>query len=212
MKITADRFSQTDARFSLAIRCPGCGNYGTFEAMAINDLDLSSGLVVGLRRCPYDQCRTVVYYVRRGTTIVLTVPFDRIDFDKADVPEPVLQAFEEAITCHAVRCFVASAMLVRKTLELICADRGAKGKDLKERIKALRERIVVPNELLEGMDDLRLLGNDAAHVESRIFDAIGKEELDVAIEFSKEILKAVYQYKGLTARLKGLKKTAPQPA
>ena len=55
------------------------------------------------------------------------------------------------------------------------------------------------------MTELRFLGNDAAHVEARAFDEIGEEELDISIEFTKELLKAVYQYKDLTNRLEALK-------
>jgi hypothetical protein len=41
----------------------------------------------------------------------------------------------------------------------------------------------------DGLDDLRLLGNDAAHIESKEFDAIGQEEVEIGIEFTKEVLK-----------------------
>ena len=51
----------------------------------------------------------------------------------------------------------------------------------------------MPKELLDGLDDIRLLGNDAAHIESRDYDNIGKEkeEVELAIDFTKEVLKAV---------------------
>ena len=61
-------------------------------------------------------------------------------------------------------------------------------------------------ELLDGLDDLRLLGNDAAHIESREYDKVGKEEVEVGIEFVKEVLKAAYQYSALLDRLRGLRK------
>lgn len=101
--------------------------------------------------------------------------------------------------------------MVRKTLEELCRDRGANGKNLKERIKDLGTKIVLPTELLEGLDDLRLLGNDAAHIESQEFNKIGKDEVEVGIEFAKEILKAVYQYSALLNRLRSLKKTDVNP-
>lgn len=55
------------------------------------------------------------------------------------------------------------------------------------------------------MDDLRLLGNDAAHIEAKTFSEIGKEEIEISIDFTKEILKAVYQYENLLDKLKKLK-------
>ena len=96
--------------------------------------------------------------------------------------------------------------MVRKTLEELCRDRSAKGDDLKARIRALGTKIVIPTDLLDGLDDLRLLGNDAAHVESQEYNQVGKEEVEVGIEFTKEVLKAVFQYSSLLQRLRGLKK------
>jgi len=96
--------------------------------------------------------------------------------------------------------------MIRKTLEELCADRGAKGKDLKDRIRALGSTIMIPPELLQGADELRLLGNDAAHIESKTYDDVGNDEVETGILFAKELLKAVYQYSALLARLQALRK------
>jgi hypothetical protein len=98
--------------------------------------------------------------------------------------------------------------MVRKSLELMCQERDARGPNLKERLNALRAKVVIPEELFAAMDDLRLLGNDAAHVESKDYENIGKEEVEIGITLAKEILKAAYQYKGLVAKLQSLKKPA----
>jgi len=137
---------------------------------------------------------------------MISYPPERIDFDATNIPASVLKALEEAIACHASNCFIAAAIMVRKTLEELCAERGAKGDNLKAHIKGLSSKAVLPGELLDGLDDLRLLGNDAAHIESKEFDTIGKEEVEVGIEFAKEVLKAVYQYSALLNRLRALKK------
>jgi hypothetical protein len=102
---------------------------------------------------------------------------------------------------------VASAIMVRKTLEELCKERNATGPNLKERIKALGTKVVLPEDLLVGLDDLRLLGNDAAHIESVEYERVGQEEVEIGIEFAKEVLKAVYQYAALLTRLRALKKT-----
>ena len=44
---------------------------------------------------------------------------------------------------------------------------------ISERITALGTKVVLPTELLQGLDDLRLLGNDAAHIENRDYDQVG---------------------------------------
>jgi hypothetical protein len=137
-------------------------------------------------------------------TVITSYPPEVIDFDSTKVPTKIVGALEEAITCHANECYIAAAIMVRKTLEELCADRNAEGPNLKERIRALGSKVVLPQELLDGLDDLRLLGNDAAHFESNVYDQIGREEVEVGIEFTKEVLKGVYQMSDLLARLRGL--------
>jgi len=97
-------------------------------------------------------------------------------------------------------------MLIRKTLEELCSDRGAKGSNLKERISQLGNKVVLPKELLAGLDNLRLLGNDAAHIESQNYNQVGKDEVEIALAVTKEVLKAVYQYSSLVSQLQKLKK------
>jgi len=200
----------------VSARCPACRQLGTFEPVhtqqgALLDISLTSAdppCAVGHRRCPNPSCRTHLFVILRNNQLVLSFPPVRIDFDATNIPASVVTAFEEAITCHANNCFVASAIMVRKTLEELCRDRQAQGKDLRERIRDLGTKIVLPQELLNGLDDLRLLGNDAAHIESREYEKIGKEEVEIGIEFAKEVLKATYQYSALLARLKSLQKQA----
>jgi hypothetical protein len=133
-------------------------------------------------------------------------PPETIDFDSTNLPKSVQNALEEAIKCHAQRCYVASAIMVRKTLEELCAERNAEGGNLKDRIASLGSKLILPKELLEGLDALRLLGNDAAHIESKTYETVGPEEIEVGIDFTKVVLKAVYQYSALLEKLNARKK------
>jgi hypothetical protein len=160
-----------------------------------------------MRRCPNAACNAGIFVVHYAGKVVESFPGETVDFDTTNIPAGVVITFEEAIKCHANQCFVAAAIMVRKTLEELCRDRQASGDNLKARIKALGTKVVLPQELLEGLDDLRLLGNDAAHIESQEYEKVGKEEVEVGIEFTKEVLKAVYQYSALLGRLRALKKT-----
>lgn len=205
MRIKVNQVTQLQPQY-LAARCPHCGNEATFDPIGLNDINVDGTHVVGQRRCPNPECKGHIFVVTEAGKIVAAYPPIRIDFDKENIPENVLSSFEEAIACHSSSCFIASAIMVRRTLEEICVDKEAKGKNLKERIKALESKIVVPKELLEAMDELRLLGNDAAHIEAQTFGKISEEELEIAIEFTKELLKALYQYTSLLGKLRALKK------
>ena len=189
----------------ISTRCPHCGHNGTFESVG-NDIH-QGNTVFGLRRCPNGNCFGHLFFVFNNFTgeILITHPSDTIPFDKENIPDKVLNAFTEAIISHSNNCFIASAIMIRKALEEICLDRGATGKNLYARLQDLGTKIVIPKELIEGMQELRLLGNDAAHVESNTFNEVGKVEVEVSIEFTKEILKAVYQYESLLGKLRSLK-------
>ncbi len=207
MNIKVSGYSAQNPATILKLRCPACRQRGTFESISGHDLAISpDNYLAGLRRCPDPNCSALIFFVLKNGQIAISYPAERIDFDPTNIPTQVLNSLEEALTCHANRCFIAAAIMVRKTLELLCEDRGANGKNLKERIAALGTKVVIPAELLQGLDDLRLLGNDAAHIESKEYDKVGQEEVEVGIEFTKEVLKAVYQYSALLTRLRALKK------
>ncbi len=189
--------------------CPHCSHRGTFETLVEKEI-CCQDYYFGQRRCPNPKCLGHIFVIFDGPEYALhTYPTQKIPFEKKGIPENVLKAFEEAVVCHSNECFVASAIMLRKTLEEICIERNSTGKNLKDKLKDLGGKIFVPKELIEGMDELRLLGNDAAHIEAQAFNQIGKEEVEVSIEFTKEILKGVYQYEGLLSKLRNLKKRNP---
>jgi hypothetical protein len=70
----------------------------------------------------------VVYsFGDEAARVVATYSPERIGFDTTGLPPRVLTAFEEAVSCHAAQCS-AGAMMVRKTLEELCADQQIIGK------------------------------------------------------------------------------------
>lgn len=198
---------------TVSLRCPGCSQLGTFERFLTNDAQSQGDgrmWSAGLRLCPNPSCRALIFFVSETSPpfkLQLSYPPERLDFDATNIPASITKALEEAITCHANECFIASAIMVRKTLEELCHERGATGANLKDRLRNLGTKVILPQELLAGLDDLRLLGNDAAHIESQEFNAVGKEEVEVGIQFTKEVLKAVFQYADLLVKLRSLKRT-----
>jgi len=193
---------------SLSIRCPACGNVGTFETIhAILDIHVPPNLWLGQRCCPNPKCRNQIFCIHDNAgNILRTYPAQRIDFDPKGIPERIVKTFTEALACHAENIHVAAAIMIRRTLEELCEDKKATGNTLKDRIGALQSAVVLPKELFTALDDLRLLGNDAAHIEAKTYDIIGTAEIEVAIELTKEVLKAVYQLDDLVSRLRALKK------
>ena len=197
------------------LTCPSCKQIGTFAGVAANvrDVNLPSqkrkgptyvNVEIGIRTCPNTDCKAVVFVAKEpnSTTPFDTYPKTRIEFDITNVPENLVATFQEALICTSEECYVAAAIMIRRTLEELCADKGATGNNLEKRLEGLGNKIILPQELLEAAHDLRLLGNDAAHIEAKTYDEIGKDEILVAIDLIKELIKASYQYQDLVERLK----------
>lgn len=207
MFIKAEGYAAQNPHSGPIVRCPGCRQVAVLESVGTTDLRVPGlDMLLGQRRCPAPGCHAHIFFVIQGDRVIASYPAQRLEFDTSNLPTKVTAALEEAAKCHAGGCFIAAAIMVRKTLEELCRDRGANGANLKEKIRALRDKVVIPGELLDGLDELRLLGNDAAHIESQEYNQIGKEEVEAGLEFATEVLKAVYQYSKLLGKLRALKK------
>ncbi|WP_111956532.1 DUF4145 domain-containing protein [Chryseobacterium lathyri] len=216
MKVTIHRLEPTVKDRNISLKCPHCGHYGTFQSLVHGPHDIltvdnfSDKYYLGIRRCPRNECNGHLFFIMNNfSDLIFTSPSDTIPFDQENIPSNIAEAFREAIICHSNNCFIASAIMIRKTLEEICEEREAEGKNLFVRLKDLGTKILIPKELIDAMDELRLLGNDATHIEAQTFNEIGKNEIEISIEFTKEILKAVYQYESLLSKLRNLKATRP---
>jgi hypothetical protein len=85
-----------------------------------------------LRQCPRGQCRGLLFCIaaEEAETLLMSYPAETVDWDASNLRERVLGTFEEAVTAEADQCYRASARLTRRTLELVCQDQGATGKNL----------------------------------------------------------------------------------
>lgn len=138
----------------VSVRCPVCGQMGTLDEITnIQDGHFTinqRSYVTGQRLCPKRTCRAHLFFVYEASSgsVAALYPPELIDFDATNIPGSVAKAMEEAIACHSMECYIAAAIMVRKTLEELCHDRSATGGNLKERIRDLGTKIVLPAELL----------------------------------------------------------------
>lgn len=217
------------SRPEIRVICPSCREFGLLEKSPAGDIEGPPPPAVNnrkprrfafVRRCPNPQCAQLVFGVAvvGGNSTAGVERSDRVeveslhpppmvDFDRTALPEAILECVEEAAMCITHGCHRAAAMMVRRTLEELCSDRAVTGANLYERLQNLGDAVVLPPRLLDGLDGIRVLGNDAAHIEARDYATVGHEQVDVAFEVCKEILKAVYQYESLVGRLEALRTT-----
>lgn len=207
--------SQEVPRNAVSIRCPHCRELGSFNTVGNAKSYTKKGnygpnltsqaYYASIRICPNVKCRGLVLVIEDGNGTVEIEPPQLLDFNPDGLSSRLQQTLKEAVACHGAGAYRAAAMMVRRLLEEICEENKAAGANLHQRLASLKSAIVLPEPLFEAMNELKALGNDAAHVEAKAYDNIGVDEAQDSIELAKEIVKALYQLKGLIARLQARK-------
>ena len=119
---------------------------------------------------------------------IYTTHFPIETYTGTNVPEKLNDAFSSALKVHYVDnviCLIA----LRRTLEIICKDKDAKGKTLEKKILDLTQKCVFPQVINEASDILRILGNEAAHGDDVNYDDRIVKEM---INFTQIIIEYVY--------------------
>lgn len=65
------------------------------------------------------------------------------------LPDPLQNAYKEAIACFKSKAYTATAIMCRKTLEGICVEHGVKGGNLVKSLKELKDKGIIENRLFE---------------------------------------------------------------
>ncbi|MEU6530496.1 DUF4145 domain-containing protein [Streptomyces sp. NPDC046928] len=79
-----------------------------------------------------------------------------------EAPETVREVFAEGALAEAAGAFRLAGIGYRATVEQIVKERGAGGRNLYERITALKD-LGVSQEIVDAFHEARFVGNDAAH-------------------------------------------------
>jgi hypothetical protein len=122
------------------------------------------------------------------------------------LPEGVKKSYEAALKVRNVEPN-AFAVLIGRTLDIICKDRNAKGDTLYQKLTDLSNRNEIPGRLTEMAQGLRLLRNIGAHAD---LGEIVKEDIPILIALCEAILEYLYRapshLKLLQSRIELLKK------
>ncbi|MDD4401839.1 MAG: DUF4145 domain-containing protein [Desulfitobacteriaceae bacterium] len=104
------------------------------------------------------------------------------------LPNNIKEAFEASLkvkNIDAAICLIA----LRRTLELVCKDKEAKGKNLSEMIESLSSNNILPPALIEVSTITRLFGNIGAHDNN---GEVSAHEINQVAEFVEYILDYLY--------------------
>lgn len=109
-------------------------------------------------------------------------------FSSKYLPKDIKDAYESALKTRHIDTAICLISL-RKTLELVCNDKGANGNNLYIKIEDLSDKEILPKELKNASKITRHFGNIGAH-ETNI--KISKQELNKLIELVEYILEYLY--------------------
>lgn len=184
------------------IKCPNCGNKTSQKLFSVvtgyEVIDIDAGEEITAE----DYYFTVQCSTCREVSLLVNWEHDEDPTDlsvagvlypvkknfRDPVPEAIAKIYNEAKKIEKISP-ISFAVMGRKVIESIAMDRNAKGKDLKQKIKDLAAKNIIPDILYKMSDAVRVLGNLGAH---DINIDISSEEAKILDEFMVALIEYVY--------------------
>jgi hypothetical protein len=185
----------------MLVECSECGAVVNAEEIAIHEYDFPPELEFFKKRvtflnCP--KCKSPLLASQDesdsdgwGEPLRIYPPSDR-DLHHS-VPKPIQEAFSEAHVCFRAKAFTAAAIMCRKTLEGICSENGVRSSGtLAAQLKKLKDDGIIENRLFEWAEELRTIGNEAAH---GVEFVVSKADARDTLEFTEALIEYVFTYR-----------------
>lgn len=189
------------AKTEFTLECSHCGNRTILEVKAEltqkDEIEAWDGALIEIEGYYYlAQCRTCsgvsLFYDweidgEPGNLKEAKRLYPKVR-DLRGVPKAIHDSYKEAkrVEKHSPTAF---AILIRKSLEYLCKEQSAEGKNLKEQIDDLAKKGIIPATLARMASALRYFGNIGAH-SSDI--KIGAQEARTMDDFFVAVIEYVY--------------------
>lgn len=192
------------------LNCYHCGNKTQMKRlshyhMKDNEMIWTSGHRISidfyidwdLYLCPVCGNETLVKTVRNSENVdpveMKLIPdemilYPSVSIDAGSIPDQVKKSFEAALRIKNLEGNLC-AIGIRRTLEMMCKDKQAEGRDLYHKLKDLADKGMLPPIITEMATVLRELGNEAAHGDGKVFS---DELIETMIKFTHAILDYIY--------------------
>jgi hypothetical protein len=111
------------------------------------------------------------------------------------VPQELRNEHEQARLCFEAKAYTAAGVMVRRTLEGVCAAKGTtKGRPLFQGLREMKESGAIDERLFDWAQALRVLGNQGAHYTGT---QISREDAEDALDLCEALLDYMFE---LTAK------------
>ncbi|WP_162908293.1 DUF4145 domain-containing protein [Allorhizocola rhizosphaerae] len=126
------------------------------------------------------------------------------------IPGDVRSEFEEAKQAFKAKLYKASALMVRRTLEGVCLEQGAKKTDsLQKQLDSLKASGILEGRIVEWAHGLRYIGNAGAHFSS---DPVSRQDAKDALDLGEAVLGYVYVFGEKYEEIKKRRGFGPKPS
>ena len=182
----------------MIIECPSCGKRADAQIVGqygYHDRAEGGPSRITMLKCARCEHPIVVREEERWEDmwstpeVVFPVNNDQIS---SDIPSRIRTSFREARMSYRAGASTASVMMCRKTLEALCIEHGIKERNLAASIKRATESGLIDGRLVEWAQELRIVGNEAAHDVDA--DISGEDARDL-LEFTEAILEYVFTFR-----------------
>lgn len=192
----------SEQRYSQNMKCRHCRNtvtmpivadYSQVRSHSARDglMEWSAGNVFQILECP--ACDGVTF--QRGyfhdqfpeewqPAVLYPTEAEKVEGLSVEIE----RAYAAALAVKGIEAH-AFAVLVRRLLEMICLNKGAQEKNLFEGLKALVRTGVIPQQLIDIANGLRIFGNIGAHAGG---EQLSENEVPVIDALCRAILEYVY--------------------
>lgn len=117
-----------------------------------------------------------------------TILYPINSIENNSIPIKVKEAYEAALKTKSIDKYVC-LLALRRTLELILIEKGAKKWGLKDKIEEIAEKGILPDTLKEASSLTKILGDSAAHDKEIEID---QQDVESMAEFVKFIIEYLY--------------------
>lgn len=203
-----------------ALSCPHCGTHSNITAISIPRYEFLARFkpaTVGIvYRC--DSCNDPVFlrfavnnYDLGNNRIILEDNYQEVErpsetFEFTYLKGDVEEDFREALTCYSHLCFNAFASMCRRTVQSVCADLGAKGKDkVLNQLQDLKNMAEIDDDTFGLLKQIIIEGHDGAHPH---LPKLNQNRAAVLLELMKDVLYQLYVRKGKLQEAMSLRKQA----
>ena len=189
----------TDTASSMGVipyRCPSCGPNRIFKIRCVQSMrNIHPNREYTLASCT--NCDQFILLSRDESDAHLIHPYNqeyppyRRNPTLYTAPEEVLKSYVEAVKCEESQAWMATVVMVRRTLEAVCKTFDPKIK-IYNGLKKLNEEGIISDELYKWADVLRDIGNVGAHVDDI---EVTKQDAEDSLDFLEAILETLYYHR-----------------